>query len=89
MDRTTTELLSQGLCFNDHNCSEEEKGGPERGPGSVVNNNQPKGHLLCLRYSVGDDTRQLNNAEQTGADSYPLKVSTLHYSIFFIPVFFS
>lgn len=25
------ELSSQGLCFNNRNCSEEEKGGPEKG----------------------------------------------------------
>ncbi len=37
--------------------------------------------------SEGGDTRQLNNAEQTGADAYPLKVSSLCYSDFFIPVF--
>lgn len=89
----TAELLSPGLCCNDHNCSEEEKGGPERATGSVVNNNQiiiwPKGAPALFEVgldSEGDDMKQLNNAERTGADVYPLQVSSLCYSDFCIPV---
>lgn len=52
MSDGTTELLGEGLHYNDHNCSEKQKGGQERVTGSVVHNNQtiiwPKGHLFCL-----------------------------------------
>lgn len=80
------ELLSQGLCCNNHNCSQEEKGGPERATGGVVNNNH---YLAPALFEVGldsegDDTRQLNNAEQTGADGHPLKVSTLIFASLFL-----
>lgn len=56
----------------------------------MVNNNQiiiwPKGAPALFEVgldSEGDNMRQLNNAEQTGADVYPLKVSSLCYSDFF------
>lgn len=62
-------LLSQGLCCNNHNCSQEEKRGPDGATASVVHNNQiiiwPKGAPALFEVgldSQGDDTRQLNNA---------------------------
>ncbi len=61
----------------------------------MVNNNQiiirPKGAPALFEVgldSEGDDMRQLNNAEQTGADVYLLKVSSLCFSNFLNSFFF-
>lgn len=83
------ELSSQSLCCNNGNCSEEEKGGPERATGGVVNNNQiiiwPKGAHALFEVGLnsgGDDMKQLNNAEQTGADVYTLSQQFVLYTTF-------
>lgn len=77
-------LLSDGLSCNEHNCSEEETGGPGRVTESVANNNQiimwPKGAPALLAFGLGsasDGMKQLNNAEWTRADVYLLQLSGL------------
>lgn len=62
----TLELLSHGMCYNDHNWAEEEKRKAEKEPDSVVNNNQliiwPKAAPASFEVglsSKGDEMEQL------------------------------
>lgn len=66
-----------------------KRGDPKRATGGVVNNNHiiiwPKGAHALFEVGLnsgGDDTKQLNNAEQTGADVYTLSQQFVLYTTF-------